>query len=99
MLKTAALIFLALSGSEFFADAFSASQMKSRRLGHPLSNSFFDHNGESPAEQQLQARTCVRNFLTQRAVQSFLFLLLNCRDPHTAKWLQVIICILLEIKN
>jgi predicted nucleic acid-binding protein len=35
------------------------------------------------------ARTCVRNFLTQRAIQSFTFLLEDCRDPHTVRWLEV----------
>jgi hypothetical protein len=35
------------------------------------------------------ARTCVRNFLTQRAIQSFTFLLESCRDPHTVRWLEV----------
>lgn len=34
------------------------------------------------------ARTDVRNFLTQRAFQSFMFLAEECRDPHTGKWIQ-----------
>mmetsp|Transcript_17353 Transcript_17353/g.38390 ORF Transcript_17353/g.38390 Transcript_17353/m.38390 type:complete len:406 (+) Transcript_17353:230-1447(+) len=34
------------------------------------------------------ARTDVRNFLTQRAIQSFMFLAEECRDPHTGKWIQ-----------
>lgn len=33
-------------------------------------------------------RTDFRNFLTQRALQSFLHLLMECRDPHTVKWLE-----------
>ena len=33
-------------------------------------------------------RTDVRNFLTQRAIQSFMFLAEECRDPHTGKWIQ-----------
>jgi hypothetical protein len=33
-----------------------------------------------------KARTCVRNFMTQRAIQSFMFLCETCRDPHTVKW-------------
>jgi hypothetical protein len=28
-------------------------------------------------------------FLTQRALQSFIFLSVSCRDPHTVKWLEV----------
>lgn len=33
-----------------------------------------------------KARTCVRNLLTQRAIQSFMYLCETCRDPHTVKW-------------
>jgi hypothetical protein len=31
------------------------------------------------------ARTDIRNLLTQRAIQSFMRLLEECRDPHSAK--------------
>ena len=34
-------------------------------------------------------RTDVRLFLTQRAMQSFIHLLIACRDPHTVRWLEV----------
>jgi hypothetical protein len=34
------------------------------------------------------SRTDVRNLLTQRSIQSFMFLLETCRDPHSAKWIQ-----------
>lgn len=34
------------------------------------------------------ARTCVKTFLTQRAIQSFMFLLEECRDPHSGKWIE-----------
>ena len=33
------------------------------------------------------ARTDIRNLLTQRAIQSFLRLCEECRDPHSAKWM------------
>ena len=36
-----------------------------------------------------KARTDIRNFLTQRAIQSFVFLLINCRDQATVRWLEV----------
>ena len=36
-----------------------------------------------------QIRTDVNNFLTQRAIQSFIFLLEQCRDPHTVRWMEV----------
>jgi len=34
------------------------------------------------------ARTCVKSFLTQRSIQSFIFLLEECRDPHSGKWIE-----------
>jgi hypothetical protein len=34
------------------------------------------------------ARLDVRNLLTQRAIQSFLYLLESCRDPHSGKWIE-----------
>ncbi|CAB9510210.1 expressed unknown protein [Seminavis robusta] len=70
---------------------FSVSQLSSRhkRGGfRPISASIFNSDGDSPAEELLRARTCVGNLLTQRAIQSFMFLLLSCRDPHTVHWLQ-----------
>lgn len=33
------------------------------------------------------ARTDIKYFLTQRSVQSFMFLCSECRDPHTMTWL------------
>lgn len=33
------------------------------------------------------ARTDVRNLLTQRSIQSFIRLCEECRDPHSAKWI------------
>jgi hypothetical protein len=46
----------------------------------------------SPYEEALEhnkKRTDVRRLLTQRALQSFIYLLLECRDPHTVRWLEV----------
>lgn len=34
------------------------------------------------------ARTCVKAFMTQRAIQSFMFLIAECRDPHSGKWIE-----------
>jgi hypothetical protein len=34
------------------------------------------------------ARVDVRNLLTQRAIQSFMFLLTTVRDPHSVKWIE-----------
>ena len=35
-----------------------------------------------------RAKTCIRNFLTQRSIQSFFFLLESCRDTATVRWLE-----------
>jgi hypothetical protein len=52
-----------------------------------------DENEESSFGASLSAvnaaRTDVRNFLTQRALQSFLFLLTQCRDEATVHWFEV----------
>lgn len=45
------------------------------------------NNKRNPKANNIN-RTCIKHFLTQRAVQSFMFLLENCRDPHTVKWME-----------
>lgn len=52
--------------------------------------SWWDKDDESYRKAMANniARTDVRNFLTQRAIQSFMTLLVSCRDPHTVKWLE-----------
>jgi hypothetical protein len=44
-----------------------------------------DPKGEN---NSMQTRTCVLNFLTQRSLQSFMFLLKEMKDPHTNVWLE-----------
>jgi len=46
-----------------------------------------DSHRNDPLSRNKQ-RTDVLNFLTQRAVQSFIFLMISCRDPHTGTWLE-----------
>ena len=60
-------------------------------IGRPVKAGASDYNYDNfeDAYSRNVARTCVRNFLTQRAVQSFTFLLETCRDPHTVRWLEV----------
>lgn len=47
---------------------------------------------DSPLNQKTflldDARTDIRNLLTQRSIQSFMRLCEECRDPHSAKWIQ-----------
>ena len=53
----------------------------------------YDPSDEHPSYEDAlarnKARTDVRNFLTQRAIQSFICLLDHCRDPHTVAWVEV----------
>lgn len=36
----------------------------------------------------LDTRTSIYHFLTQRSVQTFMYLLKECRDPHTSRWME-----------
>jgi len=64
---------------------------------HPLTNDFcrtefllhaiFDESDAKESSLNKQ-RTCVKQFLTQRAIQSFMFLCTECRDPHTSDWIE-----------
>jgi hypothetical protein len=50
-----------------------------------------DDSNDSEQERVRRAndsRVDVRNLLTQRAIQSFLYLLTMCRDPHSGKWIE-----------
>ena len=42
---------------------------------------------EIAMERNIQ-RTCIKQFLTQRSIQSFMFLAEQVRDPHTADWIE-----------
>ena len=56
----------------------------------------YDPSDDNPCYEDAlarnKARTDVRNFLTQRAIQSFICLLDHCRDPHTVAWVEVSVC-------
>jgi hypothetical protein len=49
----------------------------------------FESSRYEDALARNKARTDVRSFLTQRAIQSFVYLLNKCRDPHTVNWMEV----------
>jgi hypothetical protein len=52
----------------------------------------WENNSDKHEEAKARnlARTCVRQFLTQRALQSFMFLLAECRDPHMCAWIEAV---------
>jgi hypothetical protein len=41
-----------------------------------------------PSDEKYDSRVDVRNLLTQRAIQSFLFLCESVRDPHSGNWIE-----------
>ena len=53
------------------------------------SSSLVDYERYKAALEHNTRRTDVRLFLTQRAIQSFIHILIECRDPHTVRWLEV----------
>jgi len=65
-------------------NAASSFVSSSTRLS--LSPSFDSDSNDSYVFSK--SRTDVRNFLTQRSIQSFVFLLNQCREEHTVRWLE-----------
>ena len=47
-----------------------------------------DDNSQHNAYLHNTKRTCFHHFLTQRSIQSFMFLLTQVRDPHTSDWIE-----------
>jgi hypothetical protein len=47
-----------------------------------------DKDDYALSQARNDARTDVRNLLTQRAIQSFIFLCTSMRDPHSGKWIE-----------
>lgn len=66
------------------ANAFITSGIKFSKLQH--SSAVFATSDEK--SKHFDARTCPKNFLTQRSIQSFVFLLKQIRDPHTVSWIE-----------
>ena len=85
---------LLLRNSAWQCDAFHVSYPSAgaqcSRSGSitALSAGLPDRSNHDDIVARNMARTDVRNFLTQRAFQSFMFLAEECRDPHTGKWIQ-----------
>lgn len=45
-------------------------------------------NGKAFQDWSENSRIDVRNLLTQRSIQSFMFLCEECRDPHSGRWIE-----------
>ena len=50
-----------------------------------------DHDSSSDLSQGLAPVMDVRSFLTQRCIQSFMYLLVSTRDVHTVWWLDKVV--------
>jgi hypothetical protein len=95
-----------LAPTAAFAPAFKPAVARQRavkplRLSSKDSSSSSSSNDEEAYADALarnKIRTDVRLFLTQRALQSFIGVLHECRDPHTVQWLEVrlLYCIVLR---
>jgi len=55
------------------------------RKDRPLS---FSANDKAFQDWSQNSRIDVRNLLTQRSIQSFMFLCEECRDPHSGRWIE-----------
>ena len=53
-----------------------------------IQNNDNDNNDPEVAMEHNTQRTCIKQFLTQRSIQSFMFLCEQVRDPHTADWIE-----------
>jgi hypothetical protein len=70
----------------------------SRGLRRTIHFSSYNHNGENYNDDNRKGspyrdwrddpRINILNLLTQRAIQSFMFLCESVRDPHSGKWMQ-----------
>ena len=54
----------------------------------PQSTSLSEHMTISQIEAYNNARLCPKMLLTQCSIQTFSYLLEECRDPHSGKWLE-----------
>jgi len=64
---------------------------KSNAAAYPSSSSTLLSLSSSPDNingEGFKTRTDIRNFLTQRSIQSFVYLLNQCREEHTVRWLE-----------
>jgi hypothetical protein len=53
-----------------------------------LLNLSYSPNDRAFQDWSKNSRIDVRNLLTQRSIQSFMFLCEECRDPHSGKWIE-----------
>ena len=74
-----------IAGSRVKESSFRKTILQFSSNGH-------DEGGKKLSREAIMARNsarcCCKAFLTQRALQSFMFLMAECRDPHSGKWIE-----------
>jgi len=73
---------------DFFQKTKNKKNNHASGSGAYLQNFLVTSINPNNAFYQDDARTDIRNLLTQRSIQSFMRLCEECRDPHSAKWIQ-----------
>ena len=75
--------------SKLKSDAFCVFTQSGKPLESLTRLAYMDQNDPNESiSKALVARTCVHRFLTQRSIQTFMFLLQQCHDPHTGRWIE-----------
>lgn len=69
------------------APCISAGRASQSSRGGPIFYSI-SVNDKAFRDWSQNSRIDVRNLLSQRAIQSFMFLCEECRDPHSGKWIE-----------
>lgn len=82
-------LFLAAAVAVIHTNAFVLTRTPRLPSSLGLSYDPYQGNDSSSSRDALKARTDIRNFLTQRSIQSFVFLLNQCHEEHTVRWLEV----------
>ena len=76
-----------LGNCEAFCTGVPIKLINSHSIGTDALRASNDDN----IPKDLHSRTCIHQFLTQRSIQSFMFLLNEMHDPHTTSWIQNVV--------
>ena len=79
--------FFILGNCEGFCTGVPIKLINSQSIGIDALRASDDDN----IPKDLHSRTCIHQFLTQRSIQSFMFLLNEMHDPRAASWIQNVV--------
>lgn len=89
------IVLMSLAGvcRGFLPPSHLITPLRIRQIG--ASGSFSTHHASGSSSEDYEnallnnlKRTCIKQFLTQRSLQSFMYLLNDLRDPHTSDWIE-----------